>query len=87
MKAPNLRKAAGTIQQHMHMHVDRLCLVQAGILIFSTTQCLCLFITLNFLLEPKGRGGRRLGLFYCLILSDIEYCMCCILPVGQSVNE
>jgi hypothetical protein len=33
------------------------CIVHANVLLFSTTQFLCLYVTLIFLLESKGRGN------------------------------
>jgi hypothetical protein len=43
VKALNLSRAAGMVQQHIHwtfMYMARLCLTRSGILLCSITQCL-----------------------------------------------
>jgi hypothetical protein len=74
MKASNLSGAASTVQQYVYapkIHVARPCLVHAGILLFTTTQCLRLFAASmpgNFSLGAQGTR-RSLGPIYCLILT------------------
>ncbi len=79
MKISNLSRAASAVRttyaQDIHGRVVRPCLVHVSVLLFPTTQCLCmtvcyLYTTETFLMElrDEGWGGGSLGLFYCLLL-------------------
>jgi hypothetical protein len=67
-EASNFSRAASMVQQTFALDVDihgaKLCLlVHAGILLFSTTQCLQLFVTLMPQEFFSGMGGEAWATF------------------------